>query len=96
MATCNKRGGAFRHLPRAIALLMVGAAAIAAAQDRPESLLPPGFGQPAAQPSTRPTPRSTPRPAMGSAPGATPVVTPTPAPTPADAVGALLDLLATP
>ncbi|WP_257575575.1 hypothetical protein [Sphingomonas sanguinis] len=71
---------------------MVGAAAIAAAQDRPESLLPPGFGQPAAPP----TPRSTPRPAAGAAPGAMPTVTPTPAPTPADAVGALLDSLATP
>ncbi len=96
MATCNKRGGVFRHLPRAVALLMVGAAAIATAQDRPESLLPPGFGQPAAQPSARPTPRSTPRPATGSTPGATALATPTPAPTPADAVGALLDTLATP
>ncbi|WP_322963665.1 hypothetical protein [Sphingomonas fuzhouensis] len=97
MAICNKRGGAFRHLPRAVALLMVGAAAIAAAQDRPESLLPPGFGQPAAQPSARPTSRPTPRAAPGTG-GATPVAAPTPAPTPAsaDPVGALLDSLATP
>ena len=94
MATCNKRGGAFRHLPRAVALLMVGAAAIAAAQDRPESLLPPGFGQPAAQPSARPTSRSTPR----AVPGVAPAASPTPAPTPAraDPVGALLDSLASP
>lgn len=94
MATCNKRGGAFRHLPRAIALLMVGAAAIAAAQDRPESLLPPGFGQPATQPSARPTSRSTPR----AVPGVAPAAAPTPATTPAraDPVGALLDSLASP
>ena len=98
MATCNKRGGVFRHLPRAVALLMVGAAAIAAAQDRPESLLPPGFGQPAAQPSARPSPRSTPRAAPGVAPGAVPAATPTPASTPvrADPVGALIESLSTP
>lgn len=96
MATCNKRTAVFRHLPRAVALLMVGAAALAAAQDRPESLLPPGFGQPAAPASPRPTPRGTPtaRPAPGAA--ATPVVGPSPAPTPVDAVGALIQSLPTP
>lgn len=90
MATCNKRGRAFRHLPRAVALLMAGAAALAAAQDRPESLLPPGFGQSPAPA----TPRATPRPGPSGA--ATPATAPTPRPTPADAVGALIDSLATP
>ncbi|WP_267432597.1 hypothetical protein [Sphingomonas sp. GM_Shp_1] len=96
MATCNKRKAVFRHLPRAVAFLMVGAAALAAAQDRPESLLPPGFGQPSAPPSPRPTPRgtATPRVAPGTAP--TPVAVPTPARTPADPVGALIESLSTP
>ncbi|MFN3676080.1 MAG: hypothetical protein ACK4TC_08875 [Sphingomonas pseudosanguinis] len=92
MATCNKRGRAFRHLPRAVALLMAGAAALAAAQDRPESLLPPGFGQSPAPTQPRATPRSGP---SGTATPA-PATTPTPRPTPADAVGALIDSLATP
>ena len=95
MATCNKRGGAFRHLPRAVALLMVGAAAIAAAQDRPESLLPPGFGQPAAPPSPRGTPRSGAAP-VRAAPGATPTPAPAPTPVRADPVGALIESLSTP
>ncbi|WP_241488423.1 hypothetical protein [Sphingomonas sanguinis] len=72
---------------------MVGAAAIAAAQDRPESLLPPGFGQPSAPSSGRATPRPTPTP-VRTAPGA--VVAPAPTPTPADAVGALIESLASP
>ncbi len=72
---------------------MVGAAAIAAAQDRPESLLPPGFGQPSAPASGRATPRPTSTPAR-TAPGA--VTAPAPTPTPADAVGALIESLASP
>lgn len=71
---------------------MAGAAALAAAQDRPESLLPPGFGQ-----SPTPTqPRATPRAGPSGAATPAPATTPTPRPTPADAVGALIDSLATP
>lgn len=71
---------------------MAGAAALAAAQDRPESLLPPGFGQ-----SPAPTqPRATPRPGPSGAATPAPALTPTSRPTPADAVGALIDSLATP
>ncbi|WP_440979870.1 hypothetical protein ACQHGV_06530 [Sphingomonas pseudosanguinis] len=71
---------------------MAGAAALAAAQDRPESLLPPGFGQSPAPPQPRATPRAGPSGAATPAPA----TTPTPRPTPADAVGALIDSLATP
>lgn len=71
---------------------MAGAAALAAAQDRPESLLPPGFGQSPAPPQ----PRATPRPGPSGATTPAPATTPTPRPTPADAVGALIDSLATP
>lgn len=71
---------------------MVGAAALAAAQDRPESLLPPGFGQSPAPAN----PRATPRPAPSGAAAPASATSPTPRPTPADAVGALLDSLATP
>lgn len=71
---------------------MAGAAALAAAQDRPESLLPPGFGQ-----SPAPTqPRATPRPGPSGTAAPAPATTPTPRPTHADAVGALIDSLATP
>ncbi|MET4895920.1 hypothetical protein RN629_01960 [Sphingomonadaceae bacterium jetA1] len=76
MAICNKRKRAFRHLPRAVALLMAGAAALAAAQDRPESLLPPGFGQPSAPA----TPRTAPRPASTPTPRAVPSAAPAPSP----------------
>ncbi|MCT8000413.1 hypothetical protein NZL82_00805 [Sphingomonas sanguinis] len=96
MATCNKRKAGFRHLPRAVALLMVGAAALAAAQDRPESLLPPGFGQPTAPATPRPTPRGTSTPRVPSGAVASPTPLATPAPSQADPVGALLDSLATP
>lgn len=74
---------------------MVGGAAIAAAQDRPESLLPPGFGQPAAQPSARATPRVAPTPAR-TAPGSATTPGPTPTPARADPVGALIESLSTP
>ncbi len=72
---------------------MAGAAALAAAQDRPESLLPPGFGQPAAPASPRPTPRA------AATPRAAPTgvsATPTPAAPRPDPVGALIDSLSTP
>ena len=71
---------------------MAGAAALAAVQDRPESLLPPGFGQSPAPAN----PRATPRPAPSGAAAPVPATSPTPRPTPANAVGALLDSLATP
>ena len=79
---------------------MAGAAALAAAQDRPESLLPPGFGQPSAPGAPRPTPRGTATPRATPRPVAsgTPVAVPSPAPTPApaDPVGALIESLSTP
>lgn len=70
----------------ALALLI---AAAATAQDRPESILPPGFGDPAPTPVPSPAPSASPRP---TAPGAPATVqplppgyaspTPTPSPTP--------------
>ena len=75
-------------------LIGVAAAAIAAtalAQERPESLLPPGFGQtPPPAPAPTPTPASanggTPAPrattAAGALPALPPLVLPSPAPTP--------------
>ena len=64
----------------AIALLAAGGAALA--QQKPESILPPGFDQPAAPaPAPRPTPRaSTPAPTPAPAPVTAPVVGATPAP----------------
>ena len=62
----------------AVALPAFTSAAIPSgvAQERPESILPPGFGEPAAQPSARPTP-SAPR---TPGPGAAPAGSATPAP----------------
>ena len=57
----------------ALALAIAGAAIPAFSQDRPESILPPGFGEPAAAPTPTPTPRPT---ATGDAPSA--VVQPLP------------------
>jgi hypothetical protein len=58
-----------RHLTRGVAAVAIAAAAVAAyAQERPESILPPGFGEPAAAPT--PAPRATaaaPRPAATGA-----------------------------
>ena len=67
-----------RLLARSAAGLAIAAAALAAygpatGQERPESILPPGFGEPAAQPSPRAS-GSAPRPAASG-------VAPTPAPT---------------
>ena len=67
----------------ALALALAGVALPALGQDRPESILPPGFGEPAA-----PAPRPTVRPAdppVAAATGAPPVTVqplPTPSPTP--------------
>lgn len=62
-----------------LALLAAGAALPALGQDRPESILPPGFGQPAPAPTPTPAP-----PGAGVAPASPPgaVVQPLPAPTP--------------
>jgi len=60
----------------ALAALLLGTAA-AWAQDRPESILPPGFGQPA--PTPAPTPTPTPGPAAPAGPAA-PVQTVQPLP----------------
>lgn len=80
-----------------VAALAIAAAAVA--QDRPESLLPPGFGEPAPAPS--PTPSgggSVPRPDASGAPGPflqplpgvsplpSPSVSPTPSPSPTSTV----------
>ena len=60
------------HRPRNKLLLAAAVAAIAIpalAQDRPESILPPGFGEPAASPAPSPTPTPSPsaQPSEGSA-----------------------------
>ncbi|KQN26554.1 hypothetical protein ASE86_10715 [Sphingomonas sp. Leaf33] len=79
----------------ALALLI---AAAATAQDRPESILPPGFGDPAPTPAPSPAPSSAPRdstpgapatvqplpPGYTAAPLPTPSPTPTATPTPVD------------
>ncbi|MBX7526535.1 hypothetical protein [Qipengyuania vesicularis] len=59
-------------------LLLAGAAiaftsGVVLAQDAPESLLPPGFDQPAPSPTPTPTPVRTPTPSTTLAPGVTPV-----------------------
>ena len=74
----------------AIAIAAVPAFTSAMGQERPESILPPGFGEPAAQPGPRPTPARTasasaPAPAASATPAAgtiqpLPTDTPTPAP----------------
>jgi hypothetical protein len=43
----------------AIAIAAVPAFTSAIGQERPESILPPGFGEPASQPAARPTPART-------------------------------------
>lgn len=66
----------------------LGLAAAAVAQERPESLLPPGFGEPAPAPAPAPTPASTGMPAApravatGALPPLPPLVLPTPTPSP--------------
>ncbi|MES2336532.1 MAG: hypothetical protein V4537_00360 [Pseudomonadota bacterium] len=74
-----------------IALLIAGGAAIG--QDAPESILPPGFGDPVA-PAPSPTPRASPAPGASPLPGTvqplpvgiepSPTPTPTATPTPID------------
>ncbi|TPG18727.1 hypothetical protein EAH87_11690 [Sphingomonas koreensis] len=75
----------------AIALILVGAGIPASGQDKPESILPPGFGQsaPAPAPSASPTPSATRAPSatanplgLSILPSATPSATPSPTPTP--------------
>jgi hypothetical protein len=53
-----------------------GLAGLASAQQKPESILPPGFDDPAPAPRPTTAPRSTPAPAPTSAPGAIPVIRP--------------------
>jgi hypothetical protein len=77
----------------------VALAAMAVAQDRPESILPPGFGDPAARPAARPSATPT------AAAPRSPVARPGPAPTspvpggavlPSDPAGAVVQPLPTP
>lgn len=61
----------------AAALALAAGGVSAFAQQRPESILPPGFGEPtpppaAARPSPQPSARPNPQPGIGTAPGATP------------------------
>ena len=71
-----------------LAAAALGAGAAAVAQERPESLLPPGFGDPAPAPAPTPAPAATgvpgaPRPvATGVLPPLPPLVLPTPTPSP--------------
>jgi len=87
-------------MPRPRAKLLIGAAVVVAlagaasalqagAQDKPESILPPGFGDPAAPPATPTPPRSggPPSPASNA-----PLATPSPPGTPA--TGAIDDVVA--
>ena len=88
-----------RALPRVLiaALLAAGAVGVAA-QDRPESILPPGFGEPAPRPTATATAAPLPSdppgavvqplpsavPAPGPSPSVTPGTTPTATPSPID------------
>lgn len=88
MATSRARAAAV-----GVAALALGAAAVA--QDRPESLLPPGFGDPAPPPASGPAPAPTAAPAPGAS-GAfvqplptvspSPIATPSPSPSPTSTV----------
>ena len=71
------------------AALALGAAAVAQQQERPESLLPPGFGDPAPAPAPSPTPApatggapAAPRPAATGPAGELPPLPPLPFPSP--------------
>jgi len=91
-----------RRSPRRplIVALALGGIALAPAigQDRPESLLPPGFSDPAPAPSARPTtlPDAAASPAATDAPAplpsASPTATPSPTPTPDAAMLALYEM----
>ena len=80
----------------ALALAIAGVTLPAIGQDRPESILPPGFGDPAptATPTPRPTVQPLPPEAFGlpaaARPGPTPTPTPTPSATPATLDPAIL------
>lgn len=66
------------HRPRNKLLLTAAALAIAIpalAQDRPESILPPGFGEPAASPTPSPTPTPSPGPSAEPSEGSAVVET---------------------
>lgn len=73
-----------RWAARGAGLLAIAAAAVAAyAQDKPESILPPGFGEPASQPSPRATagaPRAAPSAVATPTPASTGLVQPLPTP----------------
>lgn len=78
----------------AAALALAGAAALNA-QDRPESLLPPGFGEPVApqpSPSSSGPPTAAPTPGQTAAPNATPTPggdeSPSPTPSPSETIDA--------
>lgn len=89
-----------RTLPKvALALALAGAAQVTLGQDRPESILPPGFGDPQPTASPSPTPTGAPRagatpaptpsgvpdvPTGQPSPGTSPSPTPTATPTPID------------
>jgi hypothetical protein len=60
------------RLGLAASVLALGLAGLASAQQKPESLLPPGFDDPVPSPSPRPAQTSRPAPAPSSAPGNTP------------------------
>ena len=81
MATSRARASRYRAGILGAAALAVGAAAIA--QDRPESLLPPGFGDPAPAPAPSPTGAAVPAPVPGGG-----LVQPLPVPSPSPAVSA--------
>ncbi|MFD1789062.1 hypothetical protein ACFSC3_15980 [Sphingomonas floccifaciens] len=77
----------------ALSVLALAVAVAAGAQDRPESILPPGFGDPAPTPSPTPAPAATPGGAPSTvqplppgyvSPSATPTPTPSATPTPVD------------
>ncbi|RZM07551.1 MAG: hypothetical protein EOP68_13650, partial [Sphingomonas sp.] len=77
-----------RAIAAAGVLALAASAQVIGAQDRPESILPPGFGEPAAAPTTRATSAPLPGdppgaivqplPAAPASPTATPSATPTP------------------
>ena len=64
----------------AIAAVLIGAGLPALGQDKPESLLPPGFGDPVAAPTPTPAPTAVPVAAPTTTPTGPDGVTPTPSP----------------
>ncbi|MGU3316846.1 hypothetical protein ACLBWH_14965 [Sphingomonas sp. M6A6_1c] len=69
-----------RRLTRGVAAVAIAAAAVAGyAQERPESILPPGFGEPA--PAPAPSPRATASAPRGAPTAASLLPAPAPAPT---------------